>query len=392
MISPVLDTFRIVFAKELRDALRDRRTLLVVFLTSVLMGPLVLVMMSSLVDRLERQAGSRELVAVGMDHAPTLRNYVERQAWTVREAPSGWEQRLKDSQLADPVLVVGRDFEQALAHGESPRLQLVYSSANGRAQGGVGRIGGLLQGFSQEQATLRLLTRGVAPGSLAVVQVDEHDIAEPASRAAQLTSMLSYFVMMAVMYGALNAAMDTTAGERERGSLEPLLATPATRGALVAGKWAAVFSVSLLIAVLACLSFLPAQLLLRSESLAAQFHFGAREAAWFVGLLAPLAAAISALMMAIAIRCRTVKEAQANNTVVLLAVSLMPVFTMFNQEGDAAWHLWLPALGQTTLMNRVMRGEPLHLVDALPGLLVATLISVAALAFVSRQLGKRAAQ
>ena len=381
-----------VFAKELKDALRDRRTLMVVFVTSVAMGPLVLVMMSALVDRFEKRAEAREIVAVGLEHAPRLRNFLERQTYVVKPAPADWEARLRDSKLGDPVVVIPADFEDQLAHGQAPRIQLVYSSANSRAQGGVNRISHLLQGFDQEQATLRLVARGVAPSLLAVSTVDEHDIADNASRAAQLTSILPYFVLMAVVYGALNAALDTTAGERERGSLEPLLATPAARGALVAGKWGAVFAVGLLIAVLSCLSFLPAQGLLRSESLAALFRFGWIEAAWFIGLLAPLAAALSALMMAIAIRCKTFKEAQANNVVLTLAVSLMPLVSMFNQEGESAWNLWVPALAQTTLMNRVLKNAPISPMDVLPGLFVCVVLTGVALTFVSRQLTKRAAQ
>jgi len=381
-----------VFAKELKDALRDRRTLMVVFVTSVAMGPLVLVMMSALVDKFEKRAEAREIVAVGLEHAPLLRNFLERQTYVIKPAPADWETQLKDSKLGDPVVVIPADFEDRLAHGEAPRVQLVYSSANSRAQSGVGRIEHLLQGFDQEQATLRLVARGVAPALLNVSGVDEHDIADNASRAAQLTSILPYFVLMAVVYGALNAALDTTAGERERGSLEPLLATPAARGALVAGKWGAVFAVGLLIAVLSCLSFLPAQRLLRSESLAALFRFGWVEAAWFIGLLAPLAAALSALMMAIAIRCKTFKEAQANNVVLTLAVSLMPLVSMFNQEGESAWNLWVPALAQTTLMNRVLKNAPIGLLDVLPSLGICILLTAVALVFVSRQLTKRAAQ
>ena len=381
-----------VFAKELKDALRDRRTLMVVFVTSVALGPLVLVMLSALIDKFERRAEAREIVAVGMAGAPTLRNFLERQTYVIKPAPTDWEARLRDSKLGDPVVVVGADFEDQLAHGQPARIQLVYSSANASAQRGVGRIERLLQAFDQEQATLRLVARGVAPGLLGVSAVDEHDIADNAARAAQLTNLLPYFVLMAVVYGALNAALDTTAGERERGSLEPLLATPAARGALVVGKWGAVFSVGLLIAVLACVSFIPAQGLLRNESLAALFRFGWVEAAWFIGLLAPLAAALSALMMAIAIRCKTTKEAQANNMVLTLAVSLMPLAGMFNQEGESAWNFWVPAMAQTTLMNRVLKGAPIGLADVAPSLAVCAALTVLALTFVSRQLARRAIQ
>jgi sodium transport system permease protein len=381
-----------VFVKELVDALRDRRTLMVVFVSSVAMGPLLLVMLSALVNTFEKRAEAREIVAIGLDRAPTLRNYLERQTYVVKPAPADWEARLKDSKLGDPVVIVPASFEDDLAHGDAPRIELVFSSSNGRAQSGVARIEHLLQGFEQERAGLRMIARGVAPSLLSVMQVDEHDVADNAARAAQLTGILPFFVLMAVVYGSLNAALDTTAGERERGSLEPLLATPAARRALVVGKWGAVFCVGLLIAVLSCLSFLPGQLLLRSESLAALFRFGGREAAGFIGLLAPLAAALSALMMAIAIRCKTFKEAQANTTVIVLAVSLGPTLALFNQEGESAWHLWVPALAQTTLMNRVLKGVPIGVADVLPGVLVCAVVAALALAFVSHQLTKRAAQ
>jgi sodium transport system permease protein len=198
--------------------------------------------------------------------------------------------------------------------------------------------------------------------------------------------MLPFFILMAVLYGALNAALDTTAGERERGSLEPLLMTPASRRALVLGKWGAVAAVGMLIALLSCLSFLPAQLFLRSETLAAMFQFGAREAALFLALLAPLAAALAAAMMAIAIRCKTFKEAQANATVVMLAASLMPMVVIFNQEGTAPWHLWVPALAQTTLMGRVLKGEPLAAMDVWPSVAVCALLTAVSIVFVARTL------
>ena len=381
-----------VFVKELKDALRDRRTLMVVFFTSIAMGPLMLVLLSSLVGKYEKRAEAREIVTIGLDQAPTLRNYLERQTFVIKTAPADWEAQLKASKLGDPVVVVPANFEDDLAHGQAPRIELVYSSANGRAQAGVGTVERLLQGFGQEQAALRLVARGVAPGVMNVTNVDEHDIADNASRAAQLTGIVPMFVLMAVLYGALNAALDTTAGERERGSLEPLLATPASRTALVVGKWGAVWSLGLLIAVLSCLSFLPAQSLLRSESLAALFRFGWVEAAWFIGLLAPLAAALSALMMAIAIRCKTFKEAQANTVVLTLAVTMSPVMNMFNQEGEAGWNLWVPALAQTTLMNRVLKSAPISALDIAPSLFICVVLTVAALMFVSRQLTKRAAQ
>jgi sodium transport system permease protein len=376
----------VVFLKELRDALRDRRTLTMVLLSSVAIGPLVLVAISQLVAGIEKRAEAREVYAIGVEHAPGLKNFLERQTYTVKAAPPDWEQRLRDSKLGYPVVVVPADYAEAATRGEVPVVELVSSATDQRAQGGSGAVLRLLRAYNQEQATLRLAMRGVAPSALESLRVEERDLADPASRAAQLAFMVPFFVLMAVLYGALNAALDTTAGERERGSLEPLLMNPASRLALVLGKWGAVATVGMLIAVLSCLSFLPAQLLLRSEALSAMFRFGPGEAAWFIALLLPLAGALAALLMAIAIRCKTFKEAQANATVLVLAISMLPLVLVLNQEGSSPWHLWVPALAQTTLMGRVLKGEVLPAADLMPPVLICAVLTVVAVMYVSRVL------
>jgi sodium transport system permease protein len=375
-----------VFRKELIDALRDRRTLLMVLLSSVAMGPLVLVLISGLVASFEKRAEERVVLVAGAEHAPTLVNHLERQTWTVKAPPADWERQLAARSLGDAVLVVTPGFEAELAAAEAPLVEIVSHTANSRAEASARGVERLLRGFSREQATLRLAWRGVAPALLEPMRVENRDLADSASRSAQLAFILPYFVLMAVLYGAMNAALDTTAGERERGSLEPLLMNPAERSALVAGKWLAVAAVAMLIAVLSCLSFLPGQWLIRSEALAAMFRFGVGEAAAFVGLLLPLAAALSALLMAIAIRCKTFKEAQANATVVILVVTLLPLVLMFGQEGEKPWHLWLPALAQSMLMARVLKGEAVAPMEVAIPVAVAAAVVVVALAYVSRKL------
>lgn len=375
-----------VLRKELVDALRDRRTLAMVLLSSVASGPLVLVLISALVSGMEKRAEAREVVAIGIEHAPSLRNYIERQTFTVREAPPDHETLLRDNKLGDPVVVVAPGFEAALARGEMPLVEVVSSSSNQRAQSGVRRVTALLQGFNTEQATLRLVMRGVSPAMLRPVEVEERDVADRTARAAQLATMVPFFVLMAVLYGSLNAALDTTAGERERGSLEPLLMNPMPHFALVLGKWGAVAAVGMLIALLSCLSFLPGQWLMRSEELAAMFRFGPHEAAAFIALLLPLAGALAALLMAIAIRSKSFKEAQASTTIVLLAVSLLPLVTVFNQEGVSPWHYWVPALSQTTLMGQVLKGEVLAAPQVWASVVSSVALCAVALVVVSRLL------
>jgi sodium transport system permease protein len=378
--------FLIVLRKEVVDALRDRRTLLRLLVPAVLMGPLMLLAMSSLVASFEARAEKREVMVAGIEHAPTLRNFIERQTFTVKEAPGDYEAGLRGTRLLEPVLVIRPGFEEGLRRGEAPVVEIVSDSANQRASAGVGAIARLLAGFNQERASLHLAMRGVSPALLRTVEVEERDLASSQARASRITSIIPMFIIVAVLYGALTAALDSTAGERERGSLEPLLMNPVPHGALVAGKWAAVALLGMAVALLANLGFLPAQWLLRSDSLQAMFRFGWQEVGTFLLLQLPLAAAAGALLMAVAIRSRTFKEAQAGSAVVMTLVALAPLVSVLDPGGDAPWYLWVPGLAQNTLMLLVLKGEPLGWARLLPPLLTGAAVTVACLAFVARSM------
>jgi sodium transport system permease protein len=374
-----------VFIKEMQDALRDRRTLLVVLVSSVMMGPMLLMALSGLIASLEAKAEKREVLVVGIEHAPSLKNYLERQTWLVKAAPADYESLLHDAKLGNPVLVVPKNFDVLLLRGDSPEIELVSDSANKQSVSGVRPLLDLLHAFGQERIGLSLAVRGVSAGLLAPMKVQERDLASQQARAANFTGMLAFFVLLAVVSGALNAALDSTAGERERGSLEPLMMNPVASLALVLGKWGAVAAVSMLVAVLSCLSFLPGQWLLRSDTLQAMFQFGWREVALFLVVLLPFAAAVSAVLMAVAIGSKSIKEAQANCTVVMLAVSLLPLVSVFNQTGDEPWHLWVPALAQNILMMRVLKGEGFTLAQVLVPLGVCMLLTAAGVYLVAQR-------
>ncbi|GAB4557326.1 MAG: ABC transporter permease [Rhizobacter sp.] len=375
-----------VYRKELVDALRDRRTLMMVLISAVLLGPMVLIALSGLLASFEAQAERREVVVAGIEHAPGLKNFLERQSYSVKPAPADYETKLRRSKLADAVMVLPERFEALLLAGEQPIVEVISDSGNRQSQASANRAAQLVNAYGRERGQLSLLMRGVSPELLQPMVVQERDLASTQTRAAQLTGMLPFFVLMAVLYGALNAALDTTAGERERASLEPLLMTPAARAALVLGKWGAVASLAMLIAVLSCMSFLPAQWLLRSDTLQAMFQFGLHEALLFLAVLLPFAAALSAVLMAVAIRCKSFKEAQASSTLVVLGVSLLPLVTTFNQSGEAPWHLWVPALAQYTLMMRVLKGEGFGAEQVAVPLGVCVLLTAVCVAFVAKRL------
>ncbi|MDT9001618.1 ABC transporter permease [Paucibacter sp. APW11] len=376
----------VVLGKEIVDALRDRRTLLRLLIPAVLMGPFLLSALSGLIASLEDRADKREIHIVGIEHAPTLRNYLERQTYTIKAAPADFEAQLRATRLLEPVLVIGKDFERELQQGEQPTLELVSDSANQRAAAGVGTLNRLLQGFSSERSRLGLALRGVDANLLQPVMIEERDLASAQARATRLTGIVPMFIIMAVLYGALTAALDSTAGERERGSLEPLLLNPAPHMAVVIGKWGAVALLGMAVALLANLSFIPAQLMIRSDSLQAMFQFGWGEVIRCLLLQLPLAASMSALLMAVAIRSKTFKEAQASSTIIMTLVSLAPMVSMLNPGGEANWYLWVPGLAQNTLMMLVLKGEALTTAKLLPSVLVGSTLTVLALIYVARSM------
>ena len=160
----------------------------------------------------------------------------------------------------------------------------------------------------------------------------------------------------------------------------------AVTSAIVAGKWAAVLMAGLMVAVLSNLSFLPGQWLMRSDALAAMFQFGWGEALRFLLLQIPLGAGLSAVLMALAIRTKTFKEAQASTTLVITAIALTPMVAIVNPGGEASWHLWVPGLGQNQLMMQVLKGEPLTFAKVMPTVIVGAALTIAGLTLVARSM------
>ncbi len=387
----VLNHIVIVFIKELLDAMRDRRTLMRMVLPGILVGPIMLFALSGLIAQFEAQFEKREVHVYGAANGPTLVNYIERQNYTLvklegANPEEAYEQKLRSGSLGAPVIVIPPEFEAELARGDQPTVEVVTDSANTRAQVGASAVGGLVRGFASERSQLQLMLRGVSPEVMQPVQLTERDLASPGARATRITSIIPFALIMPVLYGCLAAALDATSGERERGSLEPLLTNPASHHAITLGKWLAVVLMGAAVAALSAFGFLPAQLLIKSDALAAQFRFGWQEASLFAALLAPLAIAAGGVLMAMAIRTKTFKEAQASANLVLMVVGFLPLIPMLNPGADAAWHYWIPGLAQYQQMMLVLKGEALGLARVLPPLVAAGAMAAASLWYVAREM------
>ena len=369
-----------VFRKECVDNLRDRRTLLTVLVLGPLLGPMLYTgMMGVSINRhIADQDQPIKLPVAGAGYAPNLVAFLQQHNVKVESAPADPERAVRDGKQ-DLVLVIPPHYPADFRAGTPAAVTLVLDNSRDSADKDVNRARSLLEQYGRSVATLRLLARGVDPRALTPMEVQEDDLSTPRSRSGQLLAIVPYFFLFAAILGAFYLAIDTTAGERERGSLEPLLATAAPRAALVLGKLAAVTlfsSVSLALDVLAlwaCHGLIPA------EKLGISIGFGAGTALAAFLLCLPFAPLAAALLSVVASFTKSYKEAQTWLSFIML-VPLIPVIALLLYPAPpAAWMMLLPSLSQDVLITALIKGE--HLATGFVALSVAsTLVFTGALA------------
>jgi len=376
-----------VARKELLDTLRDRRTLLVTLLPALVAGPLVLMLMFTVIASQLTKAQELKLPAVGQDHAPALVAFLERQQVTLTAAPADYEAKIRSGEI-DVVLVIDDKFESDVAEGKAGTVRLVYDRSRDRAQASIREAESLLRAYSRQWGSQRLLLRGVAPTVGNPLNVDAIDLATPQQSGAFLLFFLAYYGLFAAVMGGMAIALDVTAGERERQSLEPLLMTPARPVELVVGKWLAVVAFNAAIVIVTLSGY---YLTLRFAPLPAvgiPFLFSARELAWFLVVLLPLIAMLPAVMLFMGARSRTFKEAQASVSLVIFLVSIIPVIQLVQQKKDPDWLVWIPVSGQFSLLGQVLRGEGVPLAQLAASYAAPIALAAGVLLLVTRLLSR----
>jgi sodium transport system permease protein len=355
-----------VFRKEVTDNLRDRRTLMSALLFGPLFGPLLFAGMISLT--LERSIGESvealRLPVSGVDNAPSLVQFLKQNNVDIVGLSLTMEQarQLIDAGTEDVVLIVPDGYGEALRAGKPAVVQLVSDNANSNATKSIRRAERLLRAYERQLGALRLLARGVNPSLINPIAVEDVDVSTPTGRSIILLGMMNYFIIFSMLMGGLYLATDTTAGERERGSLEPLLTLPVERWRLIVGKVLAtcLFMVlSLAISLLAfslSLSFVP----LAEVGMAS--NFGPAVAARIFLVMLPFALVGAAGMTAVASFTKSYKEAQTYLQVLMLVPTLpIIVAALFTLKPTLPLML-VPSLSQHLVITGLMKADPLAMV------------------------------
>lgn len=352
-----MNTLRIVWAKELTDLFRDRRTVMISLFMGPLLTPLLILGVSKLAnDRVTNQLEKPlEVPVVGVQNAPNLVAWLEGQNIVVKPAPADPDAAIRD-QSQDVILRIDDKYGQQWRSSLPAAVEILHDSSRQDADIPVKRLQNLLDNYNRTVGALRLVARGVSPGAMQALRVGDRDLATPEARRGQiLGAFLPYMLILFSFLGGAYLVVDVTAGERERQSLEPLLATPATRSTIMSGKIAAACTFGLIGLVLTLTMFKLSFLL--GPGLGMKLDVSLWAIVRILLVLMPMVLIGTTLLTLIAAGAKSVKEAQSYMSLLVLLPMIPTVILMVNPVKNQLWMLATPFLAQNQMILKLVRGE-----------------------------------
>ena len=346
----------VVMRKELRDAVRDRRAIYSVLFGSLFGPVLVGVLMNGIADR-QREVEDVQIPVVGLEHAPALMDWLRQQTGvTVVSGPVDAETAVRD-RAEDVVVVIPEDYARSFRASKPVELRVVSDGSRNSSRPKVRRVLQLLERYSSEVAAMRLIARGVSPAVVTPLRVEEVEVSSAQQRAAVILNFIPLFIVLASFTGGMQIATDSTAGERERGSLEPLLVNPAPRSAIASGKWLAATAsamVSVCITTTLCLILLR---MIPLQDLGIRFQLGPQQVVGLLGAVLPLCLLATAIQIYLATFARSFKEAQSYMGFLMMVPMLPGLLTSVYPIARETWMYPVPILGQHLLLTDVLGGK-----------------------------------
>jgi sodium transport system permease protein len=348
----------VVFLKEVRENLRDRRTVFNTLLTGPLMAPLIFVLLiSTLVTReLDKAEKPLPLPVAGAEYAPNLIAALKQQNVEIKPAPDNAERAVREQDV-DVVLRITPDFAKAWDKGEPAQVEIVYDASQRDANGPVARLRGLLGNYGDRTGALRLLARGLSPTILKPLALAERDQSTPQSRASEMFTFLPYFFIIAIFIGGMALAIDTTSGERERQSLEPLLANPVPRWQILAGKLGATSAFALTSVLLSIVAFAAAGHFMPTEKIGISLDIGPEFIASTMFVMLPLTILLATLQTFVAAFAKSYREAQTYVSLLMLVPAIPTMLLSLLPFKTLLWMYAVPLLSQQVIITRLLRGD-----------------------------------
>jgi sodium transport system permease protein len=348
----------VVFLKEVRENLRDRRTVLNTLLTGPLLAPAIFTLIINAVVAREIDKAEQPLPVpvIGAAYAPNLIAALRQQGIVIKDAPADPERAVREMD-SDLVLRIPAGFAASWRKGEPAEVELIYDASQRDAQGSVERLRGALETYSHRNGALRLLARGIAPSAMQPVVVADRDQSTAQTRSGTLFGMLPYFFILGAFIGGMALAIDTTAGERERQSLEPLLVNPVSRGQILIGKLAATSAFALVSVLLGIVAFSIVGRMLPTGKLGMTLEIGPRFAVLTMLAMLPLVFLIATLQTLAAAFAKSFREAQTYLSLLMFVPAVPTMLLSLFPVKTEIWMYAIPLMGQQITITRLMRGD-----------------------------------
>ncbi len=328
-----LKNIGIVYSKERMDMLRDRRTLFNMLLFPLLMFPLMTVGFNKLENRLRDKARQEaaQIMLLGAEHAPELDARLRASGkFDIVPVAADFKQRISDKKLR-AAAEFSPGFEQAVraAGGQPPVVTLYYYNTEMRSEMAVRSLEEIIGKYRTEIVQGRVAGHGLPATALTPVLTKEQNVASAEKvSGVRMGAIIPYFIILFCLMGALHPAIDMTAGEKERGTLETILASAVSRGELVMGKFLFVLTTSLTTAVISLASYsltLKYAPTVAARGITKDFspHFSLQAVLMVFVMVLPLAVLFAATLVAVSLLARSYKEAQSYTGPIMFLV-IMP--------------------------------------------------------------------
>lgn len=352
-----MKTLITVMLKELAEIFRDRKIIINGLLLSPLLFPILILGMGALAEnRAKTQLESElKLPIIGADIAPNLVAFLATQNITAEAAPENPDALILQ-QEKDVILRIAPDFADDWRASRAATVEILHDSSRQDSQIPVRRVERALQAYSRQAGAIRLIARGVDPSLGTAVSVTYRDLATPEAKRGMILAFLPYLLILSAFLGGAYLVMDATAGERERQSLEPLLATPAGRGAIMSGKIAAACAFGMIGLLLTLLSFKLSFAFVDSGPFKG-VDVSMVAVAKLLLVLLPMVLIGTTLLTLISASVKTLKEAQSYMAFLMLLPILPTIILLVNPVKNALWMFATPFLAQNQLILMVLRQE-----------------------------------
>src|SRR5690554_5039130 len=367
----------IVWRKELKDAIRDKRSVMAA-MSYAFFGPLLMavafyVLISQLTD-----PSDVEIDIQGAEHAPALVAHLNQAGIVSRDKPWPAGQQAI-------VLDIPASWAEDIASAKPIEVVLTADFSATKQTSDLRRIERAIQAYSSQISYIRLQMRGLDPRVIQPIDLVKHDTATKGSRAAILMGSVLVFILLSVFFSGMNVAIDISAGERERNSLELLLSQPLNAHQLVLGKALAASCFAMAGGLLSVVLIPWVFRLLPLHEIGISVVITTADMCLMIAMLLPLALLATALQLFVSFRAKSFKEAQTYISFVLM-LPMMVVFGVEFTNTKNPLLYYTPVTGQHQALLDIIKGEAIQWLPLVISSLVTLLLGWIILRFIGRML------